>query len=843
MRFAETYGHEFDFEIPNAWRYRDYLIRAFNDDVPYDRLVLEHIAGDLLPDPRRHPDDGSNQSIVATGCFLFAEGKHSPVDVRQEEADRMDNQIDVFAKTFLGLTVSCARCHDHKFDAITTKDYYALAGYLQSSRYQQAYIDSEDRFAEPMAALEALYAEKQSALTAYARSTATEALAQLPTALLADASTKGGDWNKMLDETARNDVDNALHGWALLAQHAKSAESFPAARDELTARWDAQRKEVQSTLFADFTATDFGDWIATGEAFGTRPARAGEACPSQSDELVLTRPAAHSGRLSLKLQGALRSPTFEITAPKIFYRLHGNSGKVRLIVDGLQLIRNPIYGALEFGPGNRPSHWHTQDVSKWVGHRAYIEVLDDGDGYVALEQVAFGAADAPWARTNSLVVEAATDPSLATPEQLAAALQSLFSRVFEAWLQSPAQPVADAAERGAIVNLVLAQPWIDTAATQTARELYAAQCAKLDERRQQAEARIAAPRQALALADGTAENEYVFIRGNPKTLGEEVPRRLLEVLGGTEHAPPAQGSGRLQLAEQLIAPDNPLVARVVVNRLWHHHFGTGLVRTVDNFGVMGQPPTHPALLDYLARELMREGWSLKRLQRQIVRSNAYRMSSHAQPEADRADPLNALWHRRLVRRLEAEAVRDAVLAVSGRLDDTMYGPGVMPYLTPYMSGRGRPAKSGPLDGNGRRSIYLAMRRNFLSPMLQAFDYPTPFTTIGRRGVSNVPAQALTMMNNPFVVEQSRRWAERVLAEPHATNADRVQSMYLRAFGRPADERELQDALAFVNVETAAAELSGEGTANPAAASSNDALQTWTDFAHVLVNLKEFIFIP
>jgi mono/diheme cytochrome c family protein len=843
VRFAETYGHEFDFEIPNAYRYRDYLIRAFNDDVPYDQLVLEHIAGDLLPKPRRHPDDGGNQSIVATGCFLFGEGKHSPVDVRQEEADRIDNQIDVFAKAFLGLTVSCARCHDHKFDAITTKDYYALAGYLQSSRYQQAYIDNPARCRDQLTALEALHAEQQAALTAHARSSATAALAQLPKVLLANPSTIGGDWTKVLNETARNNVDHPLHAWALLAQSAKFADSFPTARDELSARWDAQRKATQSATFADFCGTDFGEWIPSGDAFGARPAHAGEVGPSLSDELVLTRPTAHSGRLSQKLQGALRSPTFEITAPKIFYRLHGNGGKVRLIVDGLQLIRNPIYGGLEFGPDNRPSHWHTQDVSKWVGHRAYIELLDDGDGYVALEQVAFGAADAPSAQPNRIVAELLKDASLTTGEPFAAALQSRFTQVFAAWMQEAQQPGPDAADRGAIVNLLLNAPWVDAANRQSAREQYTAQCKSFDERRQQIEAKITSPRQALALADGTAENEHVFIRGNPKTLGDEVPRRLLEVLGGTEHAPPSQGSGRLQLAWQLIAPDNPLVARVVVNRLWHHHFGAGLVRTVDDFGVMGQPPTHPALLDYLARELMREGWSLKRLHRQIVLSNSYRMASQADPEADRADPLNALWHRREVRRLDAEAVRDAVLAVSGRLDEAMYGPGVMPYLTPYMSGRGRPANSGPLDGNGRRSIYLAVRRNFLSPMLQAFDYPTPFTTIGRRGVSNVPAQALTMMNNPFVVEQARHWAERVLAEPHATSAARVQSMYLAAFGRPADEQELHDALAFVDVRPAAAELSGEGAANPAASSPADELQTWADFAHVLVNLKEFIFIP
>ncbi len=826
VRFAETYGHEFDFDIPNAYRYRDYVIRALNDDVPYDQFVIEHVAGDLLPNPRRNPDDGTNQSIVATGCFLLGESVHSPVDVRQDEADRMDNQIDVFAKTFLGLTVSCARCHDHKFDAITTEDYYALAGFLQSSRYQQAYIDPPERLADQLAELEKLRAARQAAIAEHAKQSTNAAVLQLASALV----TNSGDesWQKLLRERAASALDHPLHAWAALAPHNDSdLAEFAKRRSELSARWNELGNPTQ-TVFAEFSGATYGQWTATGAAFGASPARAGETCPDQSDALVLARPAAHSGRLSTKLQGVLRSPTFEITSPRIFYRLFGTGGKVRLIVDGLQLIRDPIYGGLEFGPDNRASHWHTQDVSKWVGHRAYVEVVDDGDGYIALEEIAFGTTDPASARPNRFVAALVNDPALDSPQALATGLQTRFGEILAAWFQNPDEPHTDAADRCAIIRLLLDQPWINTTQSQSQREQLQQTLAALDEQRRHIEANIAPPQYALALADGTAENEHVFIRGNPKTLGDEVPRHLLEVLGGTEHAPPAQGSGRLELAQQLIAPDNPLVARVIVNRLWHHHFGAGLVRSVDDFGVMGQPPTHPELLDYLARELMREGWSLKRLHRQIVLSNTYQMSSQAQPEADRADPLNALWHRRQVRRLEAEAVRDAVLAVSGRLDETMYGPGVTPYLTPYMSGRGRPANSGPLDGNGRRSVYLMVRRNFLSPMLQAFDYPTPFTTIGRRGVSNVPAQALTMMNNPFVVEQARHWAERVLAESHSTPADRVQAMYVAALGRPADEAEMQDALAFVGDDNS---------------SSDSESQTWADFAHVLFNLKEFIFIP
>ncbi|MBI3839264.1 MAG: DUF1553 domain-containing protein [Planctomycetia bacterium] len=332
----------------------------------------------------------------------------------------------------------------------------------------------------------------------------------------------------------------------------------------------------------------------------------------------------------------------------------------------------------------------------------------------------------------------------------------------------------------------------------------------------------------MALADGTPENEHVFIRGSHKTLGDEVPRRFLEVLGGTRHSAAKYSSGRLELAQQMISDENPLVRRVIVNRLWQHHFGEGIVRSPDDFGVMGQPPTHPELLDYLAAELVSQRWSLKQMHRLMMLSNTYQMSSQLQPAADRADPQNKLLHRMSVRRLEAECVRDAILAVSGRADAKLYGPSVLPHFTAFMTGRGRPKDSGPLDGEGRRSIYLAVRRNFLSPLFLAFDYPIPFTTIGRRSVSNVPAQALTLMNNPFVIEQARLWAARVLSMPDRSDPQRIRDMYLTALSRPPEKSEEQAALDFL------------GQSNGSSAATDP--RAWADLAHVLFNVKEFIFI-
>ena len=220
------------------------------------------------------------------------------------------------------------------------------------------------------------------------------------------------------------------------------------------------------------------------------------------------------------------------------------------------------------------------------------------------------------------------------------------------------------------------------------------------------------PTRALAITDGTPIDECVFIRGNPKSLGAVVPRRFLEVFGGVNKAPPIRQQRPPPIGRELLDPTRtPIVPRVLVNRLWQHHFGQGIVRSPDDFGVLGQAPTHPDLLDYLATEFVKSGWSIKHMHRLMVLSSTYQMDSRASAAADTADPENKLLHKMPVRRLEAEAIHDALLAVSGRLDKTLFGPSVPPYLTPFMVGRGRPTTSGPLDGNGRRGIYLGVRRN------------------------------------------------------------------------------------------------------------------------------------
>ena len=738
VRFAETHGHEFDFEIPGAWRYRDYVIRAFNADVPYDRFLTEHVAGDLLPHPRWNPADGTNESLTATGFWHFHEALHSPVDVRKDQADRIDNMIDVFGKSVLGLTLACARCHDHKFDPIATKYYYALFGVLASSRYQRACVDDESATVKVLDELKAARAELDRLLAS------------------GDREVAGGRTNRGTDAPRSPESD-----------------------------WRSR-----STPFERFD----GDWRSRWDAagLGFRP-ETGAGHP-------------HSGRESGKLAGALRSPTFTVGKPYLAARVAGRDAKARLILNGLQLIQAPIYGGLA-QPVNHGEdlRWVVFDLSMWKGHTAYLELLDDGPGFVAVSEVWF--ADSPPPAEHGGRV----------PPVPSAELPAAFRDNTEA--------------------------------------------KKLADRVRELEAKIPTPHRGVAMRDGTGRNERVFIRGNHKSLGTEAPRGFLEAFGTPPFTGP--GSGRLELARAVTDPRNPLVARVIVNRIWKHHFGEGIVRSPDDFGYQGQPPTHPELLDWLATEFQNptpnplpqgerglpaspsfpgkgvgglgsspQLWSVKRMHRLMVTSAAYRQSSRATPgvaaTAVTVDPLNKLLHRQNVRRLEAEAIRDAMLLVSGRLDRTAGGPGVLPYLTAHQDGRGRPG-SGPLDGNGRRSVYLQVRRNFLNPMFAAFDYPTPFTTIGRRTVSNVPAQALAMLNNPFVLQQSELWAKNVLAAPGVGIADRVRGMYESAFARHPTAAELEAATAFV------ADQSAEH-------GKPDHPRAWADLAHVLFNAKEFIFV-
>jgi cytochrome c553 len=891
--YSQTLGFEFDYDLFNAWRYRDYVIRALNRDLPYDTFVIEHLAGDLVPRPRHH-EDGFNESILATGFFWMGEAKQTPIDIRQEQADVIDNQIDVLSKAFLAQTIACARCHDHKFDAVSTRDYYALAGYLKSSRYQQAFIDSPERItakAKQMAGLRSRIRElARSGWTDQALEQLTRSAAYLLAAWKTKAAEAAGGanleetarerrldlqqlqrWRKALADEETKSPRHPLHAWATLAdQVSTETDPFLKRRQELTAalreeRARADRGAAAAECFEDFRRGTYDGWFVSGDAFGPKPAVSGDVVLGDQPERPIAQfvtGGAHSGLLSRRLQGELRSRTFTIDKSFIHFRLAGRATRVNLVIDGYTLIMNPMYGKLTLAlplqtVDKAETHdqlaWGTMPVERWLGHRAFIEVVDSTlpmhrlnpppstgqppggvkDGYIVLDKVVFSDDPNPPTaapnRGNEAALERAAADNL---EGLAKAYQDLMVEELRRWQEGTA--VKGGEEDGAnLLNWLLRHGVLDGLSPQ------AEALAEILKEYRRLESALPQPRRAPALADGTGEDECVFLRGNYKTLGQRVQRRppeavchkslALSEIDAGDRGIDKSGSGRLELARRLVDPSNPLIARVLVNRLWQHHFGAGIVRTPDDFGRMGQEPTHPELLDYLAMEFVRSGWSIKHVHRLMVLSSTYQQSSAPNQAHARVDPENRLWRGVPVRRLEAEAIRDAILAVSGRLDPTMYGPGVLPYLTSHMEGRGRPV-SGPLDGDGRRSIYVSVRRNFLTPMLVAFDYPAAFGTVGRRVLSSTPAQALSLLNDPFVVEQAARWARRALDQPGQTAEERISALYKTAFARPPEPAEMESALHFLERQASRHHV---GSNNPAA---------WADLCHVLINVKEFVFL-
>ncbi len=764
VRYAETKGHEFDYQIPGAWRYRDYLIKAFNLDVPYDQMVKEHLAGDLIPDPRRDVLTGVNESHLGTNFLTMSEGTHSPVDVRKDESDRIDNMIDVTTKAFQGLTVSCARCHDHKFDPITTKEYYGLYGIMESSRFS------------PVPAIRTIQQEqdlgKVNELKLYLRD------------LIAE------QWKT--DATSINsNVPKSVHG--------NKSSKMSSSRDS------------GYSVIADFRGNNLNDWQIHGQAFGKHTTLGNPLFNDQYELLELDSGKASSRSLGFGLFGALRSPNFIIEKKYIGIRARGIKSSLRIIIDNFQLISYPIFENINQKVDKEEWQNYIIDVDLWKGHKAYVEILPGyyenhvyklpKEAYVEIEYAnSFDKKrhdlPMPYDDKLSTAVQAIEDWSSwnATPGQI-----ELLNRLLKN--KSLANRFLKA-EESISKNNLLKSNFTDTSFFN-------------------------------GIYDGFAINSPVFKRGNHHELTSEVPRKFLSALSVPDSISKSTGSGRKELAESFLHPDNPLTSRVMVNRIWHHIFGRGIVETTDNFGLQGKLPAFPALLDFLALKYQHEGWSTKKMIRYILRSETFKRSVYGDAESDQVDPENIYLAHFPLRRMEAEDIRDGILAVSGRLDTAMFGKPVPLHITTFMQGRGRPKNSGPIDGRGRRSIYQEVRRNFLEPLMITFDRPIPFSTFGKRNETNVPAQSLILMNDPFILQQAEEMACMITAGEWTVD-ERIEFIYLQAFARkPIPE------------EAALAKSYLVSLCKTHGVKENELLKSvvvWKDYCHSIFNTKEFIYL-
>ncbi|MEQ1853577.1 MAG: DUF1553 domain-containing protein, partial [Chthoniobacteraceae bacterium] len=624
------------------------------------------------------------------------------------------------------------------------------------------------------------------------------------------------EWREAMTDAERNEA-NPFSAWAKLhkrsgnemakawsgladATRAKSADAVPAGR-----HWDFAKSR-----------TDFAECFHYGTGVGNAAGTCGDFTVPATGENVLTglMPAGvTTNALTAKHNGVLTTQQFRVETDWISVKAWGGGGaQCRLIVDGYPLGTNPIFPRAQLAK-DEPG-WLRLDTKYRKGSWAYLEFATAAD-QTRRDKKVKDKGDLSWFGVSEIVCHDGAEPrdrdsaSAAllkgnpprSAQELAARYAEAIGSALAAWrtqtLDEPQRLLLDFLIRRGLLPTSLAH-------LETVKPLV--------EQYRQIEAQVPAARHSPGVLESVAIDAPMLPRGDHLKPGEPVQRGYLGVFGTSAFA--TKQSGRLELANAITAPQNPLTARVMANRIWLHLFGRGLVATPDNFGRMGEKPTHPELLDYLAMRFAEENWSLKKMIRFLVTSRAFALAADASPEARERDAANDLLSHARIRRLEAESIRDSLLAVSGRLDPQMAGPAV------------------PNTETGdrlRRSVYLTIRRTALNPFLEVFDAPKPFTTAGRRDATNVPAQSLTLLNDRFVLDCARIWADRLVGETaDATPEARIRRMFAAAFAREPSAGEIAASRNYL-----------------AAASTAPLLQdapAWRDFAQSLFNAKEFIFL-
>jgi hypothetical protein len=751
VRYADTAGETSDHPLPHAWRYRNWVIDAFNRDQPYDQFVREQLAGDLLA--AKGPADQYAGRVTATGFLAVA--RRFDFDITKSMHLTHEDVIDTVGKALLGLTLGCARCHDHKYDAVSARDYYALYGILESTRFAFPGCEhtQQPRDMSPLVPP----AEWERVVKPYQQK-----LAKLDATIAAAAT------------------EQQKHAQALQAE-------FVTARRVLSTGEIADSGEK---------AFDGGAEVAV---------KAGEVI-----YLSITPLKNHGADTTLtELQIA------EVGGAKRVWNATND-----LVPD--LLAGNPHADA----HGNKQVWWLIDARDRPT---LLPEAVKDLNGKAGLHVWRNG--DTPSAVVNS------TDKEIAAWTKLPA--KSLFlhpapnGNVGLVWLSPVSGKVTI---KGRVKDAHPGGPdgvgWVLEHFTVDVRKPMFAQAAEAEKAqalaREKAELLKTAPKQevAYAVTEGKPADAKLHLRGDPEKPGDVVPRRWLEVFGGTPLKDPT-ASGRLELADWIASKDNPLFARVMVNRIWLHHFGKGLVKTPNDFGTRGTPPTHPELLDWLAAEFVRGGWSVKALHKLILLSATYQQSAAARPDALKADPNNDLYWRFDRRRLTAEELRDSLLSVSGQLDRT---PGeAHPFPPESAWGYTQHTPFGTFFDTDKRSVYLIQVRNRRHPFLGLFDGADPNATTPQRQTTTVPTQALYFMNDPFFHAQAERLAGRVLAKPAE---GRVSELFRAALLRTPTEKDREFAESFL--------AKYRNTVGGTDADKDKA--AWSALARVLLASNEFLFV-
>ncbi len=698
VRFAETNSYERDNPKPNAWRYRDYVIRAFNEDKPYDRFLKEQLAGDEMAVNEGNPGD----AIIATGFYRLGVWDDEPVDPKQARYDGIDDLVTTISQTMLGMTIDCARCHNHKIDPIAQKDYYKLVAFLHGVNHYRGGGPADVRpvgdakqmetFKNAAAELEAKRAKVQAALT---------------------------------------EIENEFR-----AKFKGTGNLVGSDLDELTYRFYRNAW----TKLPDFTQFKHEDE-------GKLPRKLFDISPRTRNEAI---GFVYDGLLIVPQDG------------KYTFYLDSDDGS-RLTIDGKTLI---TYDGIH-GMGKIQSK---SIVLKKGRLPIKLEYFQNVFGY----GLYVGWSGPGFAKRN-----------LSVPTDKAAA-KDIASQIHQ--------------DGARVLGEQRYQDWF-----------------RLLKQRDFLRTPPKMPSVEMALcvseAGPKAPDTFVFVRGNPHVTGEKVNPgypAVFNIPDPPDATPIGKSSGRRTvLANWIASKENPMTARVMVNRIWQQHFGRGIVKSPNDFGLHGFRPTHPELLDWLASEFVEptmprdkrsvpggDGrWSMKTLHRLILTSNAYRMASRVDAKANelgtKADVANDLFWHFDMRRLSAEEIRDSILAISGNINLKMFGPGVYPPIAKeILAGQSVPGRGWPTskpEDAARRSVYVHVKRSLILPILEAFDFAETDRTTPVRFTSTQPTQALSLLNGDFMNSQAKIFAERLKKEAGNDSAAQVRrGLYLATARMPTD---------------------------------------------------------
>ena len=764
VRFAESGGYEFDNDRPGAYHYRDFVIRALNADMPYDEFLRLQVAGDLLK-------PGDYDAVSATGFFVAGPypGQRTAKTDEPIRYDQLDDMVSALGSGMLGMTIGCARCHDHKYDAITHRDYYAMIAVLQNTVHTTVKVDPDS------AATQRKHAEWEAKRAAAVAT---------------------------VDRLRTQELGPKLNAWLQGDAAKQTAEKWMTLDPQKLSASKATLEEADDVVLA--AGTHESDDAYT---FAFHTHQKGLTCLRLE---ALANPNAPGGGPGVGPDGAFRLTTVKLTAAPLVAAADRQPIAVQLRA-AAATYEEPGFELAKAVDGDDGSGW---SIGGQIGrdHAAVFEFDQDigfEGGSLLTVELHFQQGQHGLSRMR-LAVASALRPAVLDggaapqgPREVAALL---------AGLRAAGKEIAsDEQVAGELLQ------WFRRFDPHTEQAIVAMEATRLHEPQ---------PTHVEIYATGAGGGDvFVLARGEVNRKQEKAQAGFvraavasdtaeIESMAGADGKPLPQP--RLALATILTSVESgagPLAARVAVNRLWHHHFGRGIVATPNDLGTQGEKPTHPELLDWLAGRLVENKWSLKSIHRLIVTSATYMQASTVNEASRAQDPDNRwLWHRQPIR-LEGEVIRDAMLASAGTLDAAMFGPG-------------------SLDGSSRRrSVYLTVKRSQPVPFLQVFDQPEPIQSVGARGTATVPTQALIMMNDPFVRAAAEGLAKRALEAAGVSPEATIGYAFSVALSRqPQPEEQAQ----FLNLFQARQQAAGGDQAKSAAALA--------DICQLLFCLNEFVYV-